>query len=492
MKYQFEIKNKDYQFQVVKFNSFEKISELYEYDIELISESEIDDILQKEAVFYMKYLNFEDKINGIIIEFEEISKIDKFFYYKIKLVPKMYKLALNKDSEVFLNKSLIEIFEDILKQHMLSNKIDYEFRLVNEYEKREYVTQYLESDFNFLKRWCEKLGIYFYFEQNEKEKIVFIDNKYSQKTFEHNYEITYSPISGIEGDNIYKSIQEMKIIKKEGIKSVKIKDYNPNRPDYNLEVTAQINKEGRDIYIYEEHFQSQKEGQALAQIIGESYDIEKEVFYIKSTIPNIYPAYNYLLTNYYKEKYNNKYYTVIEVKKEGSGDTFLNEEKVNIFISEFKIVDANKQYRSLFKTSRPKIDGVLLAKIDGETEKIPYIDEEGRYKVIMPFITTQKENGKASCWIRLLQPTGGGDKGFHFPLKKGSEIAVTFVHGNPDRPVILGALPNPNNPNLVSLKNATQNIMQSQKKMKIIFDDKEKNPSMTFSSHTGKSYIKIT
>ena len=487
MKLEFRFKNREFKNQVAKFHSFEKISELYRYEITLISKDEIDDVLMEEAEFIIEFGEYKDKINGIISEVEEIEKVRDVFVYKFSLVPKMYKLSLNKDSEVFLDKSLIEVFEILLKQHGLSG-VDYEFRLINEYEKKEYITQYLESDFDFIKRWCERLGIYFYFEQGDREKIVFIDSKFSQKDFDFNNEIFYSQISGVEGKNIYKSAQEIKIKRKQPVRNVVVKDYNPSKPEYDLKVEVQINEAGRDIYIYEEYFQTKDEGVKLAKIIGESFDMDSERIFVKSTIPNIHAGYNYLLKDFYKEKYNNRVFFVTEVKSYGSGDTFLSE-KINILQNEFVMVDADKQFRSKFLTKRPKISGVLIGKIDGETENVPFIDEEGRYKVIMPFITHSKPSGKASCWIRFLQPTGGGNKGFHFPLKKGSVVAISFVHGNPDRPVILGALPNPLNPNVVSLKNATQNVLQTQTNMKMVFDDGES--FMKFISSDGSSFIKI-
>ncbi|GAB6074668.1 type VI secretion system Vgr family protein [Nautilia lithotrophica] len=489
MKYFFKLKNIPVEFQVVRFSSYEAISEIYRYEIELISKTliEDDEILMQEALFEMKFLHNTEKINGIVAEFEEMGKIEDFYYYKIILKPRIFQMSINKDSEVFLDKSIVDIFKEIFSQYGFNNS-DYEFNLINEYEKKEYVCQYQESDFDFISRWCEREGIYFYFEQGEKEKVVFVDSKYSNPNFPYNNIMYYSPVSGVEGENIYKSLQKLSVKNKREIRNVKIKDYNPEKPSYNLQTEITINEKGsRDIYVYEQHFKTLEEGQKLAKIIGEGYDVYSKLFTAKATIPNIYPGYVYKLENHYKDEYVD-YFIILLAKKSGVGDTFVTD-KINLFNVEFEMIKNSKQYRRKFLTRRPKINGVLLAKIDGETEKTPYIDNEGRYKVIMPFDTKSRQNGKASCWIRLMQPAGGGNKGFHFPLKKGSEVAVAFVHGDPDRPVILGSLPNPLNPNVVSMKNAMQNVIRSEENMRFIMDDEKK--LIQFISGDGKSFIKI-
>jgi hypothetical protein len=58
--------------------------------------------------------------------------------------------------------------------------------------------------------------------------------------------------------------------------------------------------------------------------------------------------------------------------------------------------------------------------------------------------------GKASAWIRMAQPYVGKGYGQHFPLTPGAEVMLTFLDGNPDRPVISGALPNAETGNIVN------------------------------------------
>ena len=78
------------------------------------------------------------------------------------------------------------------------------------------------------------------------------------------------------------------------------------------------------------------------------------------------------------------------------------------------------------------------------------LDGQGRYKVKMPFDLSGRQEGKASHWLRMVQPYAGTDHGMHFPLHKGTEVLLTFVEGDPDRPIIAGAVPNPEKPSVIN------------------------------------------
>lgn len=78
---------------------------------------------------------------------------------------------------------------------------------------------------------------------------------------------------------------------------------------------------------------------------------------------------------------------------------------------------------------------------------------EGRYTVRLLFDTNPPGEQPASHRVRMLQHHVGENYGTHFPLKPGVEVLIGFVHGDPDRPVIVGAAPNPLKPTAVTSRN---------------------------------------
>ena len=57
--------------------------------------------------------------------------------------------------------------------------------------------------------------------------------------------------------------------------------------------------------------------------------------------------------------------------------------------------------------------------------------------------------------VRMAQHHAGENYGTHFPLRPGTEVIVGFIDGDPDRPIIVGAVPNPIKPSPVDSRNAT-------------------------------------
>ena len=120
------------------------------------------------------------------------------------------------------------------------------------------------------------------------------------------------------------------------------------------------------------------------------------------------------------------------------------------------------QYRPACATPVPRIYSVENAVVDGEADTdYAQIDENGRYKVKIKFDEGALKNGKASTALRMMQPHAGNPEGFHFPLRKGTEVILAFLGGDPDRPVIAGVGPNAVTPSPVTLSNFSKNVIQT-------------------------------
>ena len=116
----------------------------------------------------------------------------------------------------------------------------------------------------------------------------------------------------------------------------------------------------------------------------------------------------------------------------------------------------------------------MNAKVDASgSGQYAEIDEQGRYKLKLPFDRSESKGGKASRWVRMAQPYAGSDYGMHFPLHKDIEVLLTFIDGDPDRPIIAGSVPNPETGSPVTAQNLTKSMMRSCGANELHFDDQK-------------------
>ena len=471
-------------FAVVKFKGIEGISRLYEFDITLVSEDpdiDLKTVLANEATLTIFHNDKEIKRHGIIAEIEQLHEVKQYVFYRAILVPRLWQADLYHENQLFLDKSVPEIIEEILKQTGLTSQ-DYEFILTKKYPKSEYICQYRETDFNFISRLMEAKGIYYFFEHTEdREKIIITDTSAVHKDIEDK-KICYSPPSGLvptEEEVIKAFVCRQRMLPKKVI----LKDYNYRKPSLELKAEAEVDPQGRGkVYLYGEHFKTPEEGQEIAKIRAEEIRCREKIFYGESTATTLCPGFIFELADHYRDNYNQRY-LIIEVEHEGSQSAVLlagieeelaEQEKELIYSNHFSAIPADVQFRPERKTPKPRFYGTMNAKIDAAGDgKYAEIDEWGRYKVKLPFDLSKQEGGKASHWVRMAQPYAGAGFGMHFPLHKNTEILLTFIDGDPDRPLIAGSAPNPETMTPVTSENHTKNVIKTACDNLLEMEDKE-------------------
>ncbi|MGC3997850.1 MAG: phage baseplate assembly protein V [Anaeromyxobacter sp.] len=155
-------------------------------------------------------------------------------------------------------------------------------------------------------------------------------------------------------------------------------------------------------------------------------------------------------------------------------------------------IPATVQYRPPRLAPTPRITGLETAVIDGEAdERYAQLDEHGRYAVRIRFDESDLGPGQASTRVRMLQPHGGSQEGFHFPLRKGTEVMLAFVGGDPDRPVIVGVGPNAHKPSPVTRKNATQNVIVTGGLNALVMEDTQGAEYVRSESPASRSFLHL-
>ncbi len=533
--------NESIKFHVVRFSGEEGISKCYYFDIDVVvsdlEEKDIDGILThpaKFSIFRDKY----DKIEfcGVIEEFVQLRKYNEYVYYRIRLVPKLRYLANYLCSQVFLNKKPQDFMEVILEQAHIIKDDDYDFKIDTSPSdslkyvpgiEREYVCQYNETHLNFFNRWLEFLGLYYFFEQQENkaddvttrviEKLIIADPAIvSNKDKE--VKVRYQQEGSISEEVVTSFFCKRTRVPA----SVHLRNYYYGANDIKKPIDIQKDVNNNDtllgtIYKYGEYFRSQKESEYLAKVRKEAIECRKKIYTGTSNSPLLRAGYFMKLQEHYDDDFNGSY-LITSIYHEGSQTLYLSsglsieitdQEKKDYYRNEFQAIPETVQFRPECQAKKPKIYGMLNARIDAEgSGEYAELDEKGRYRVVLPFdvnkngtndyfdVENNRAKGKRSAPIRMMQPYGGPAKsthsvGMHFPLRKGTEVLLSFIDGDIDRPVIAGAVPNENCPSVVTQDSETTLQLVSSGGNTLAFKDDEGKEAILFYTPMSNAYLHI-
>ncbi len=457
------------QFTVIGFSGSEAISSLYRYEIEikapLSAAINLDDVLDSPARFVTELNGQEYPVHGILSSFDELQSVQGFVHYQAVLVPRLWSLSTYKTNEIYSQeKSIDVIIQAVLENAGFSGDADFDLGGLDKsrFLQRDYLCQFGESDFDFISRLMEREGIFYYFEHSGPlEKVIFVNDM--------NYlEI---PRPGLIFDVAAQTSRQHDCIdawscrKQRLPAAVTVRDFNPDQPSLDISDTAPVDNMGQGTeYIYGDNVNDVEEAIYLSEIRAEEQLCSKTRYYGESAITRLQAGYLFALDLHPNTNYNGVEYLTVEVNHQGqhldmdvSGGPPNSTGSRPQYRNSFVVIDASLQYRPPRKTPKPRFFGTMTAFIHAESGTMnAEIDQQGRYRVHLPFdradgtMESTDPDRKASTWIRMAQPYVGQDQGMYFPLAGGTEVLLTFINGDPDQPVISGALPNAAQPSLLT------------------------------------------
>ncbi|MFO7595130.1 MAG: type VI secretion system tip protein TssI/VgrG [Desulfocurvibacter africanus] len=492
-------------FDVVEFKGLEGLSTPYMFEVTLVSPNPDIDLTEvvrsRSTLVLMREAGEEVLFHGILAAFEQTLAYNTAYFYRAVLRPAFWRLSLTHHNQVFLGKSVPEILQTVLKDGGLATD-EFELRLTGNYAPCEYVCQYQESHFDFVSRWMEREGIYYFFEQGpDREKLVLTDTASAHVLAAKGGKFSYSQTSGLDHASRTEVVKSFTCRQQMLPAKVKLKDYNYLRPSLDLTVEAAVSERGMgEVYLYGEHFLTPEAGSRLARIRAEELMAGEKRFLGESLIPYLLPGFVFDLQGHFRKDTNARYLTT-DIEHEGNQVALLPAAAKDglgtlatepYYRNSFTAIPAGVQFRPQRKTEKARFNGSLSAVIDSESDG-PYadLDEHGRYKVRLPFDIAGSRAGKASHRLRMVQPYAGSGHGMHFPLHKGTEVLLTFIDGDPDRPVISGAVPNPDNPSPVTSDNLTKNVITSAGGNTIHMEDQAGSQRILLHSPSTGTFVRL-
>ncbi|EOC8684433.1 type VI secretion system Vgr family protein [Enterobacter roggenkampii] len=429
-------------------------------------------------------------IQGVVTGFERLSTSKDETRYALTLRPRLALLDRSHQNAIYQDMSVPQIVEKILRERHGMRGQDFLFSLSKEYPRREQVMQYGEDDLHFITRLLGEVGIWFRFTTDTRLNIDVVEFYDSQQGYEKGLTLPSVPPSGQHSKGV-DSVWGMECHHNVVQKQVSTRDYNYRQAtqDMNTLVDAtrgDVTTYG-DAYHWADNYltpgstydrnPAPESGAFYARLRHERYLNGQTRAQGITSCPTLSPGQVLKVTGGYE---------VADVFAQGvvitAMHTYARRDKD--FAVDFDGIPDSTDFGFRPEPgSRPVMAGTLPARVTSTTENDTYghIDKDGRYRVNMLFDRDNWETGFESLWVRQSRPYAGDTYGLHLPLLAGTEVAIGFEDGNPDRPYIAGVLHDSAHGDHVTIRNYKRNVLRTPANNKIRLDDER-----------GKEHIKVS
>ncbi|PHO14080.1 type VI secretion system tip protein VgrG, partial [Malaciobacter marinus] len=392
---------------VYKLNGYSKVNKPYEFEVIFVSEEfiQIEDIVDTDVELIIQdEINPLDKktIFGKVYEASEDSVVARKHLYKVKIVSPLYYLGLNNRYEIYHERKVSTIFSEILNRYnqLLNINVDVKIDIKNEVT-REYITQYNQSDLEFLTMLCEEEGYSFIVEYSSNNP----------------YNIILCNLNEHAIINSYSAVSQFNHSKKFSATNIIEDYYDKNRPslEYKVQTGAAITSSIKDNQSTTQLRTDIKRNnlrdklnvldESLYKDLDKYNKIEAKREYVKSNI--IYATSQEVVINdslciKLEDEAAKKVFDVIviEVKYNGIFPNALDEYIQNInenkkheleYEVEFTSIPKDIEYVPPYTVIKPKINSVqtaIVASSNSNTKEDVNtidVDEQGRIKVLFHF-----------------------------------------------------------------------------------------------------------
>ncbi|CNF22281.1 Rhs element Vgr protein [Yersinia rohdei] len=510
-RYRLDVKGCDAYLDVESFSGQEGVSSGYRYKIDFTSADKdinAQAMLNRSTTLTMQtsgalipnlaVSQVQKIVHGVVTNFTRLSGSVDEAHYQITIEPFFALLGNQKRSHrFFLNKSIPDVVEQILREHNFKGW-EFEFNLKLDYPKREQINQIDESDRAFIERLLAEVGIFFTFtlQEDTQTEVLVLGDK--QSCYQFGKTLPLGNPAGMN-DNGVEAVWGLSLRHQVVQASVQAKDYNYREAQNSL-VSARADmtrSDGNgitygDVYQYQPRHLTR--GDALTpapesgnfwarleherylavqtQLRGSSTDTSLALLQVltvqESCLPPTLPA-------------------VWQAPVVITGLRFSASRASSLQVNFTAVPYSETLCWRPALLPRPKVSGTMMARVTSAKSNDIYAwqDTSGLYRVKFDADQDDKTQGQESMPVRLAKPYGGDVYGIHFPLIQGTEVAIAFHDGDPDRPYIAHALHDSRHTDHVTEKNNTRNVIRTPAFNKLRMEDKRGEEHIKLSTEYG-------
>lgn len=432
------------QFELVSFTGTESISKMFEFSLSLKVAKDLVSSIDFQTVVQEGCKLITSNIEGYSSDYEIIGMlkgIDEEFqssnthkYYTALMVPALWRQSKNVSYDIYVDQPVDVILEDELSNDVLS---DHQLSLSQTYPSKQFTCQYAESNFNFVARLANHWGIYYYFDHDQQGKLIFADDA--------NYDPAVIPQAKLDISNnptsSFNTVRTLKRTFNAAPEGVVISEINPDQASEHFSGTAGDSSGKNCVHLVNESCDDIDEATLIAEVRLQEYQCEAIEYYGTSGIPCLAPGFILTVVDSDGEETD-----ILITSVQHSADNLDNSNRLDggdsatHYEAAFTGIPSTVQFRPQHdKITKPQaISTTARIHSDDDDKNIAQRNEVGKYQVIFDFLKDEK---KVSHWVRLARHTARTNH-FDMPLTPGTEVQMSFVGGNPDKPFIQSALEN--------------------------------------------------
>jgi len=459
-----------------KLTATEGLSRLFSFETELVFDHgevgfeahvvDIQSILgQSVSIEIAQRDGTTRKFNGIVNRFSQGTRSARYTFYYMTIVPQVWLLTQKHQSRIFQHKSIPDILKDVF------TGFDVSYEIQGDMKPHNYCVQYRESDFDFASRLMEEEGIYYYFEHSgSSHKMVVANTPQSHQDCPSKNEIPYflrvgDPqdfVSSIHRWHTDYQLQTGKITLWDHnfqLTTNKLDAQQPSR--YNVGNNQKlevydfpggsghkfdgIDRTGGDSPADLQNVFQDKKNQA--EIAMQAFDSQHKTASGSGDCSAMSGGYRFKLTKHPSSDANGQYIITSITHEALQNPTYASdEESEQPYTNSFTCLSHGEgapPFRPVRKTPKPTVRGSQTAMVVGPAGEEIFTDKYGRVKVQFHWDRQGKNDADSSCWVRVGTLWAGKQWGVvHIP-RIGQEVIIDFIEGDPDQPIIVGSVYNP-------------------------------------------------
>jgi type VI secretion system secreted protein VgrG len=422
-----------------RFRAVERVSSLYEVIVDFSTQDpnfDVSSLLRKQLTLLVMDAGDGRRVfDGVVEEATFVDIVAERLCFRVRLRPALASLAHRQSSRIFQEQSVVAIIQTLFEEAGFGDNV--QWLTTQEYQPREFVVQYRESDLNFVSRLMEEYGMFYFFAHSSEGHTLFISDDCTQFGSQDDTPIAQFSMTqgvGIGADplSVFRRRRALRT------NMVQLRDYNFEKP----QVPPEGMQPGEDAiaapyYEYPGGFVDSTVGSQLAKARMRELRGDCDVVEGKSKAIGMRCGVPFTVEGAAEIDLNG-IFVCTELVTTGKqnvddGSTFCE--------NTFRGIPKDAPFAPPRRARRPRIHGVQTAIVTGssEQEQSIHTDKYGRIKVRFYWDRVGQQDHTSSCWIRVSQVGLGGSM---ILPRVGWEVSVAFLHGDPDRPVVLGRLYN--------------------------------------------------